>query len=85
MELEFFSFCHLEIRLDFQPHPTEPALYRGSYTTGSKEIVDTEITLHRNAGIVIEHTITILPEIRVASMMKVLLKLTVCEQGGLRN
>jgi hypothetical protein len=32
------------------PHPTEPANYRGSYTTGLIEIVVIEITMYRAAG-----------------------------------
>jgi hypothetical protein len=42
--------------------------------------------MHRNTGIQTKHTITtILPETGVKSMMEKLLKLTVCEQGGLGN
>jgi hypothetical protein len=67
-------------------HPTEPANYRGSNTTRWKEILDIEIAMHRNTGIQTKHTITtILPETGVKSMIEKLLKLTVCEQGGLGN
>ena len=65
-----------------EPNPTEPANYRGSYTAEAKEMADIEITMHRNAGNVIERTIAILQETSVKSMMKILFKLTVCEQGG---
>jgi hypothetical protein len=52
---------------------TEPADYRDSYTTTSKEIVDIEIAMYRNAGI-------------ITTMMELLLKLTVSEgEGGLSN
>jgi hypothetical protein len=84
----YFSLCHLEIRLNFQLHPTEPAKYRGSYTAASKEIVDIEIAIYRNAGIVISYTITVAPETIVIATMGLLLKLTVSEEqeeGGLRN
>ena len=33
-----------------EPNPTEPANYRGSYTTGLIEIVVIEITMYRAAG-----------------------------------
>jgi hypothetical protein len=42
----------LEIHLNFQLHPTEPANYRDSYTTASKEIVDTEIGMCLSDGII---------------------------------
>ena len=32
------------------PNPTEPANYRGSYSTASKEIVDIEIAMYQSAG-----------------------------------
>jgi hypothetical protein len=54
------------------PNPTEPANYTGSFTTRWKEIVDIEITMHRNVGIVIEHTMTVPPETSVKSMMEIL-------------
>lgn len=34
-------------------NPTEPANYRGSYTTVSKEIAEIEIATCRNSGIII--------------------------------
>ncbi|MDQ3837085.1 MAG: hypothetical protein M3270_09155 [Thermoproteota archaeon] len=40
---------HLQIRLNFQLHPTEPANYTGSYTRVRKIIVDTEIAVHRSS------------------------------------
>jgi hypothetical protein len=67
-------------------NPTEPANYRGSYTTISKEIVDIEIAMCRNAGIVTTGIITIRLETMITTTMGLLLKLTVCEEeGGLRN
>jgi hypothetical protein len=68
-----------------EPNPTKPANYRGSYAAACKKMLDIEITIHRNVRIVIERTITIHPETTVKSMMEILLKLMVCEQGGLRN
>ena len=35
-----------------RPNPTEPANYRGSYTTASKEIVDIEIAMYQSGGTV---------------------------------
>jgi hypothetical protein len=43
----------LQIRLKIQLHPTEPANYRGSYTTVSKEIVDIEIAMYQSAGTIV--------------------------------
>jgi len=61
----------------------------GSYTTRWKEkILDTEIAMHGNAGIIIMSTVTIaLEAIAITAMqMLSLLKLTVSRQrGGLRN
>ena len=42
-----------------EPNPTEPANYRGSYTTVRKEIVDIEIGMYRSAGTIIIDTIII--------------------------
>jgi hypothetical protein len=68
------------------PNPTEPANYRGSYTTASKEIVDIEIAMSRNNGIVTTRIITIGLGTMVASTMELLLKLMMSEvQGGLAN
>ena len=41
------------------PNPTEPANYRGSYTTASKEIVDIEIAMCQGAGIILARALTI--------------------------
>ncbi len=35
------------------PNPTEPANYRGSYNTASKEIVDIEIAMYHTVGITV--------------------------------
>jgi hypothetical protein len=43
------SNFHLETRLTFQLHPTEPANYRGSYTRVRKRIVDTEIAMQQSS------------------------------------
>ena len=72
------------------PNPTEPANYRGSNTRGAKEIVDIEITMYRNTGIIvlIPRTITIGFVTTLATMLGQLKKLTVYEEeqeGGLRN
>jgi hypothetical protein len=68
------------------PNPTEPANYRGSYNTASKEIVDIETAMYRNAGTIITATITIEPWTIVIISMQLLFKLTVSEEeGGLRN
>jgi hypothetical protein len=53
------------------PNPTEPANYRGSNTTVSREIVDIEIAMYQSAGI-ITGTITIEPVATVATTMQVL-------------
>jgi hypothetical protein len=37
----------------WEPNPTEPANYRGSYTTVSKEIVDIEIAMYQSAGTIV--------------------------------
>jgi hypothetical protein len=69
-----------------EPNPTEPANYRGSYTAASKELVDIEIAMCRNSGIVITDTITIGLGTMVTTTIELLLKLTVSgEEGGLRN
>jgi len=52
---------------------TEPANYRGSYTTKSKEIVDIEIAMYQSAGMVIPGTITIEPGTIVITAMKLFL------------
>ena len=67
------------------PNPTEPANYRGSYTTVSKAIVDIEIAMYQIARIVIPGTITIEPGTIAITAMQLLLKLTVSDQGGMRN
>jgi hypothetical protein len=73
-------------RTDIVLGSTEPVNYRGSNTARSREIVDLEITMHRNAGIVIECTIAILPETNVKSRMEILLQLSVSEEKrGLRS
>jgi hypothetical protein len=56
---------------------TAPANYTGSFTTVSKEIVDTEIAMHQGSRIIVT----------TAMQMLSLLKLTVSEEqeGGLRN
>ena len=68
---------------------TEPANYRGSYTTARKEIVDIEIAMYQSAGTLIIGTITIAARTIVTTMQLLwLLKLTVSqgqEEGGLRN
>ncbi len=68
-------------------NPTEPANYRGSYTTVSKEIVDIEITMYQSVGTIIIGTITVEPGTLVITAIELLLlKLTVIEEeGGLRN
>jgi hypothetical protein len=55
---------------------TEPANYRGSYTTASKEIVDIEITMYQTAGTIVMTAVKLL-----------LLKLRISDEqeGGLRN
>ena len=69
-----------------RPNPTEPANYRGSYTTASKEIVDIEIAMCRNAGIVTTRIITIDLGTMVTTTIGLLLELAVYEEeGGLRN
>ena len=73
------SNFHLETRLTFQLHPTEPANYTSSYTRVGKIIVDTEIAMQQSS----RTTVT------TAMQMLSLLKLTVSEEqeeeGGLRN
>jgi hypothetical protein len=65
---------------------SEPANCTGSYTAGSKEIVDIEIAMCRNAGIVKTGIITIRLGTMATTTIGLLLKLTVCEEeGGLRN
>jgi hypothetical protein len=66
---------------------TEPANYRGSYTTGSKDIADIEVTMHRNAEIIeIDGTVTIGLLTIVITTREMLRKLTFSEQeGGKRN
>ena len=44
-----------------EPNPTEPVNYTGSYTTASKEIVDTQIAIHQSAGKIIVNTTTMAP------------------------
>jgi hypothetical protein len=70
-------------------HPTEPANYRGSYTTVFKEIVDTEISMYRSYRTVTIDTITIAPRTKITTAMQMLwlLKLTGSQEqeGGLRN
>jgi hypothetical protein len=64
--------------LNFQPHPTEPANYRGSNNTEAKEIADIEIPMYQSAGTIVTTAVQLL-----------LLKLTASEEeqeeGGLRN
>jgi hypothetical protein len=70
------------------PNPTEPANYRGSYTTARKEIVDIEIAMYQSAGTLITNTITIAARTIVTTMQMLwLLKLTVSQEqvGALRN
>jgi len=72
--------CRLNLDLaEFSVHPTEPANYRGSYTTGSKETVDIEIAMCRNTGI---GTTTIIASCleSMVTTMGLLLKLTGCEE-----
>jgi hypothetical protein len=59
------------------PNPTEPANYRGSYTTARKEIVDIEIAMYQSAGTIVT----------AATQMLLLPKPTVSQEqiGGLRN
>ena len=70
-------------------NPDEPANCTGSYTTRWKEILDTEIAMHGNAGIIITtSTVTIASRAIAITAMQMLslLKLTVSGQrGGLRN
>jgi hypothetical protein len=80
------------MRLNFQLHPTEPVNYRGSYTTGSKGIVDIELAMYQSAaGTVITDIIIIIIAPRIVvittTMLLLLLKLTVSgqEEGGLRS
>jgi hypothetical protein len=61
IEAYIYMYFHLQIRLNFQLHPTEPANYRGFYTKGSKEIVDIEIARYENSGTIIAVSITIAP------------------------
>jgi len=42
-------------------NPAEPVNYKGSCTTAGKEIVDIEIAMYRNAGIVTTPTYLPLP------------------------
>jgi len=46
IEVYVYMYFHLQIHLNFQLYPIEPANYRGSYTKGSKEIVDIEIAMY---------------------------------------
>jgi hypothetical protein len=46
---------------EFMLPPTEPAYYTGSYTRGSKEIVDIEIAMFENAGAIITDSTIIAP------------------------
>ena len=67
---------------------TEPANYRGSYTTALKERIGIEIAMYRNARILTTDAMAIVAPPRteaIGIIMKLLDKLTVCEQGGLRN
>ncbi len=67
-------------------YPTKPANCRGSYTTASKEIVDIEIALCRNARIVTTGFITIGLGTIVTTTMEPLLKQMIPEEeGGLKN
>ena len=63
------------------PNPTEPVNYRGSNTRGSKEIVDIEIAMPRNAGIiaVVTGIIAIGFVTIVATTLELLHKLTISE------
>ena len=67
-------------------HPTEPANYRGSYTTISKELVDTEITM-RSDGVTIMTGITTTADLGATAKttMELLLSMRVSEEGGLIN
>jgi hypothetical protein len=89
LRIEVHIYFHLQIRLNFQLSPTEPANYTGSYTTGAKEIVDIEIAMYQSAGTLITDTLTIAARRTVTTAMQMLwlLKLTVSQEqvGGLRN
>jgi hypothetical protein len=86
--LPLISICKLIhsaiwTHLNFQLHPTEPANYRGSHTTGSKEIADIEVIKHRNAEIIeIAGTISIGLVSIVITTMEELGKLTISEEKG---
>jgi hypothetical protein len=63
-------------------NPTEPVNYRGSYTTGSKEITD-KVIKHRNAEIIeIAGTISIALVSIAITTMEELDKLTISEEKG---
>jgi hypothetical protein len=44
-----------------EPNPTEPANYRGSYTTVFKEIADIDISMYHSSKTVTIDTVTIAP------------------------
>jgi hypothetical protein len=72
----------------FSSIPPNPLITGGFlYHTASKEILDIEIAMYRNAGIVTTGTITIAPGTIVTTTMELLLlKLTVSEEEvGLRT
>jgi hypothetical protein len=67
-------------------HPTEPANYRGSYTTISKELVDTEITMRSDGVTIMTGIITTAAlEATAKTIMELLLSMRVSEEGGLIN
>jgi hypothetical protein len=80
----YFSSCHLEIHLNFQLHSTDPANYRASYSSISKEIVDTKITM-RSDGVLIMTGVSTTAAVGVIAKttMEVLLSMRISEKEGL--
>ena len=72
LRIEVYVYFILEIRLNFQLHPTEPANYTGSYTTVSKEIANTEIAMSQSADRVTIDNINIVSETTITIEMQML-------------
>jgi hypothetical protein len=84
----FLLICRIRQRNRYRSGSTEPANYRGSYTTARKEIVDIEIAMHQNSRTLLIDTIARTAIVTTAiQQMLWLLKLTLSreQEGGLRN